>query len=513
MLLRSENLLPLTGGAYQARSYIADKEICENLFPEINPREQETPAPVTHYPREGKRPLSSPPFPGPGRGLFTLSNGNLFAVVGNSVYYIDTNWNWNLLGQISNLSTPVSMADNGVTAVLVDGTPNGYTIALGTNAFAQLVDATGTFVGSLRTDFADTYLAFAAPGTNRWYVTLSDEVVFNALVQANKDSNPDPIQTLIFNIRQAWLLGSKSSEIWFLAGSTPFPYQEWPNIFIPYGIVAPYSLAQADIDIFWLSENPQGQKIALKSNGYGAIAFSTRALEYEWTNYPTVADCIGGTFQQAGHTFIVFHFPTADKTWAFDLSTRCWHRRTWIDNNGIAHREKTAFYASVGAAGGYRAAIIGQDWQTGQIYALDPLYYTDNGQPIVCRRSFPHSIADMHFITHTAFIADFETGGIEGFGESEQGNSWSSGFDKGFGPFTPAWGGDGPNLCMRYSNDGGNSWSNYRQKALVSSGHYRSMMRYRSLGMARDRIYELMWAFPGPSALQGAYLEELKHSA
>lgn len=615
-MIRSQTLIPLNSGAYQARSKIGNFQISENLFAEINPEEAEPDVSVTHYPREGKRPLSAPPVAGPGRGVFTLSNGALYAVVGSTLYYIDPDWRWRTLGSISGLggmilsvglivtgaggtpktykgvaltttgqgqgatadivvgatggvtsvlvinpglgfangdalsaasgdiggvvgfsttvkgasladsllgqqvTTPVSMSDNGPTGVLVDGTPNGWTINLvasatfAKNAFGPLIDQTGLFAGSRRVDFADTFLAFAAPGTNEWYVSLSDQVVFNPLVQANKDSTPDPIQTFAFNIRQAWLLGSRNSEVWYLAGSTPFPYQEWPNIFVPFGISAPYSLVRADVDLFWISSNAQGRGIAVMTKGYGVEAISTRALEYEWSTYPTVADVIGGTFQQGGHTFIVFSFPAADVTWGYDLATKQWHKRTYVDQNGVVHREKTAFYASVGASGGYRETIVGQDWQTGQIYALDPLFYTDNGAPIVFRRSFPHIMQDMKEVTHVSFVADFETGGVDGTTDVGAGSPWSSAFSNAFGPIGTGVGlNAGPVLCMRMSRDGGYTWGNYRQKGFVSAGHYRSMMRYRGLGMARDSIYELMWAYPGPSALQGAYVEVIPHSA
>jgi hypothetical protein len=520
--VRSEELVPLTGGAYQARSSIANYLICENLFPEINPQESQSPVPVTHYPRYGLKPLGAPSVTGAGRGIFVTSQGQLYAVVGQNVYYITPNWNFMLLGQVGTASTPVSLSDNGTTAVIVDGSPNGWQITLATNAYSQISDGTGTFVGSNRVDFADTFLAFAAPGTNRWYLSDSNAVTFNALVQANKDSTPDPIQTLAFNLRQAWLIGTRNSEIWYNAGSTPFPYQEWPNVFVPYGCIAPYSLAQADVDLYWLSSNEQGKIIALKTKGYGVEAISTRALEWEWSLYSNVTDAIGGSFQQAGHTFIVFHFPTANRSWAYDLSTHQWHRRTYIDNNGAINRERVSFYASVGVAGGYASAIIGQDWQTGQIYALDPATYTDNGQPIVFKRSFPHQLSDLHYITYAAFVADFETGTTPvttaAGGGGGGGSPWSSGFSSGFGPLASSGGGatitvNNPMLCMRYSNDGGNTWSNYRQKGLVSSGNYRSMMRWRGLGMARDRVFELMWAYPGPSALNGAYIEPIKHAA
>ena len=514
-MIRSETLIPLVGGAYQARSLIADIEVCENLFPEVNPQETESPTPVTHYPREGKRLLSAPPQPGPGRGVYTASNGALYAAVGASIYSIDQNWNWTSLGAISNSSNPISMSDNGTNAVVVDGSTKGFQIKLETNVFSEIIDSTGIFTGSINVDFSDTFMAFATPGTNIWYITLSNQIAFNALVLAGKDSNPDPIVTFAFNIRQAWLIGAETTEVWYLAGGIPFPYQSWPNVLIPYGCVAPYSLAQADVDLYWLSRNKQGQTIAVKSKGYGVVAISTRALEAEWSSYPTVADCIASSFQQYGHTFVLFTFPAADKTWVYDLSTTQWHRRTSIDKNGVPHRDLTTFHTSVGDRGGFPPTIIGQDWATGQIYALDPKCYTDNGMPIVFRRSFPHVMKDMKEITHASFVADFETGGTTGTSEAGSAQNSAGDFNSDFNAdfaiaqisVSP------PTISMRYSSDGGGTWSNYRRKQLVSAGHYRSMMRWRGLGQARDRVYELEWSFNGPSALQGAYLDPVGHSA
>ena len=121
----------------------------------------------------------------------------------------------------------------------------------------------------------------------------------------------------------------------------------------------------------------------------------------------------------------------------------------------------------------------------------------------------------MKEITHVSFVADFETGAIQGVGAANVPNSdFNIDFNSDFIPpvLLQTMKGD-PQLCMRYSNDGGNSWSNYRQKGLLTSGNYRQMMRWRGLGMARDRVYELMWSFNGPSALQGAYLEPLQHGS
>jgi hypothetical protein len=514
-MLRPDNLIPLNSGAYSTRGLIASVQRCVNLYQEINPPEVDAPQSMTHYPRPGL--ISKLKLPGGrGRGVFTTSNGQLYAVSGPNVYYVDPYFQPTLLGQIAPGNNPVSISDNGTTAVLVDGTTKGSTItfvpAAGgqplSNMFAPLVDPTGTFVGATRVDYADTFLVFNAPGTNDWYTSLNNQVSFNALVQAAKSSYPDPIQTIAFNIRQVWLIGKDSSEVWYLSGGsseTTFAYSEWPNIFIPYGTAAPYSLCQADIDLYWLSHNRQGRALFVKSEGYGVVAVSTRAIEDELSKYPTISDCISYSYQQAGHTFVSFSFPTADKTWVYDIATKQWHERAYLDNNGKLHRERVSFCTPA------YDLNIGQDWETGELYALDLNTFTDNLKPIVCIRSFPHTMSDLKEITHVGFVADIAAGTLLDSGEVNVSlDPWNPGFDPGFGPIQAV---EGPMLNMRYSNDGGGTWSNYRRKGLISAGHYRSLMRYRGLGMARDRVYELSWSAPMMVTLQGAFLDPLQHGA
>jgi hypothetical protein len=512
--IQQDGFLPLTSGAYASRSLLADAQRSVNLFPELNPQETNPGATVTHYPRPGLTKLGAGAGlqPATGRGLYTASTGQLFAVVGQNLYYIDRGWTYNLIGQVTNLPTPVSMIDNGTALVLVDGTAAGYQVVLATNAWGGAInDPTGTFIGSVRADYVDTFLTFDAPNSNEWYCSLGLQVAFNALQTGAAVSTPDQIVTHAVNLRQVWLLKQNGSEIWYLSGAVPFPFEEWPNVFVPYGCAAPYSLARADSNLFWLSRNKDGECIAVMSQGYAVQAISTRALEYRWTNFAKVSDCVTYTYQQSGHTFVVFHFPNADESWGYDLSTKQWHQRVWIDQNGLFHRERVAFHAFVSDRNGYPPTNVGMDWATGQIYALDQNAFTDNGMPIACIRSFPHILAELKEITTTSFVADIETGQELNTGEIDQTLSpWSNGWSNGFGPIIVN---GSPRIALRLSRNGGATWGNYRPRQFISAGKYRSMMRWRGLGMGRDLVAELSWSAPMQTALQGAYVDPIKHAA
>jgi hypothetical protein len=482
--------LSLLSGAYQSRNTIASVETCINLIPEINPEEVQSPTPVTHFPRPGLTPFGNALSQDVGRGIFISSKEQLFSVIGQTVYYVNSAGVYIFIGQLATkASTPVSFSDNGNQAVIVDGSVNGYTINLtapNAFAFAPINDPTGLFVGSTMVDFADTFLAFNAPGTDEWYISLSDQVAFNILNQANKSSSPDPIVAHAFNLRQKWLLGSLRSEVWYLSGAADFPYEEFPQTFIPYGCAAPYSLTQADDKLFWLARNPQGQAIMVRTEGYAVVAISTRALEYEWSNYATISDAISYSYQQAGHTYVVIHFPTANVSYGYDLSTKQWHRRATTDANGNLNRELVAF--SVLAY----EKNIGQDWATGQLYTIDQNNFTDNGAPMYFERTFPHVIDEMERLTVPEFVADFETGEMPNTGEVD--------------PIPPQ-------LGLSISRDGGVTFGNVRWKGAISAGHNRTMLRWRGLGQARDFVFRLQWSFAGKSALQGAFVDVIKHSA
>lgn len=497
--------IPLTSGAYQAQGYLANAQRAVNVYPEKNPDETKSPMPVTHYPRPGLVTLSAPGVPGRGRCLYTSTTGDLYAVVDQTVYYINSDWVWTSLGNLltpSNL--PVSIADNGANAIVVDGDKSANNIDLVLRTMTVIGDP--NFLGSTRADFLDSFLILNNPGTNQWYCTLSNQIVFNGLFIGRKTAWPDNVQCVIAIERVSLVLGKFKSEVWYNAGTVPFPFQILPGNIVEQGCAAPYSAAKMDVNCYWLSQSPEGDRMVMRMNSQNvATRISTNAIEFEFRKYPRIDDAIGSVYQITGHSFYCLHFPTADITWVFDEATGQWHQDAWIDNNGILRRSRVAFNAFA------YGTNVGLDWSNGNLYQLDPNTYTDAGQPIACIRSFPHVMNEMKQVSHARFVADFQTGTQPNTGEITQFLSpFSSGFSSGFGPLTTAL---APVLNLRCSRDGGNSWGNNRPKQLISAGHYRSLMRWPSLGLARDMVFELSWSAPMASALNGAYIDVMQASA
>ena len=189
----------------------------------------------------------------------------------------------------------------------------------------------------------------------------------------------------------------------------------------------------------------------------------------------------------------------------FDQATSQWFQDASIDQNGVLHRARNTFTAY---AYGMNLAL---DWATGALYQIDQKTYTDNGMPIPWIRSFPHLADELKYVTLSAVVADVETGTREGTGETGQFLSpWSDGFSSGFGPLSQT---AAPSVNLRLSRNGGARYGNNRPKKLVSSGNYRSMMRWRGNGMARDWIIEISSTAEMSGALNGAYVDLQSSSA
>lgn len=583
-------LVPLIQGAYEARSIIANAQRCINLYPERNT--QDSPTPFSHYPTPG---LTSTGFTGPAatRWEYTASNGNMYTVYGGSTgssLYVSTPKTagqgistTTLVSTFDSVgTTPVSMADNGIVLIIVDGSNVGWALDLTTTGnFGQITDP--TFIGANKVDYLDTFFIFNVPGTNEWYISLSEASyemftgtpgailsgtitasgggsitngtyvstaltggtgsgavatitvagnnvtlvnitneginyiigdvlsaalpgssiatgaisnagssytpgtysaialtsgsgsgataniivgsggtvtsvtivdpgvdyvggdilngvlpsgsgfaytvyttagsgfsysvdtisgqAFDPLDFASKTGYPDPIVTLIVMDLYIWLLGTQTTEIWFNAGAADFTFQIFPGVFIEHGCAALYSVAKQDLSIYWLSIDKQGQCIVLKGNNFAAHRISTFAIENEFASYSTIADAIGFTYQQSGHTYYVLTFPTADTTWVFDESTQLWHERNSLQEiqessffiDGNLHK---VIYNSCAVCGGlvYVGDGLGNQW------LLDTNNYTEDGQPIPRIRSFPHLLNNQKRVTYHQFIADMECG-------------------------------------------------------------------------------------------------------
>jgi hypothetical protein len=480
--------IPLVGSPYDTRDPIEAARRCVNLYAEKNGKEAVFP--FRYWPTPGLTRIATTPNGNPVRGEYTASNGDLYVVSGGSLYYVALDFTFTELGAIVERNTPVAMADNGLCLVVCDGSAAGYVVDLSTRQFGQINDE--AFFGADRVDYCDTYFIFNRPGTNQWYISRSESTfemlttggAFDPLDIVAKTGGADALITLIVKHREVWLIGTLTSEVWYNAGSADFAFAQLPGSFIDHGCVARYSVAKQDVSVFWLARDREGQGIVVSTEGYGLKRISTHAIEAEFRSYSVISDAIGFCFQQNGHAFYVLTFPTADKTWCYDLSAGEWHEWAWLDGNGVLHRHRANSHTFA-----YGRNIVG-DWQNGRLYALDPTVLTDDGAPVERLLTFPHLQGGGNLVTYNRFILDAQAG-ADVSGDA-------------LGP---------PDVTLRYSNARGATWSEPLIQTFGAQGEYDTQVSWYQLGCGRDYVFEVSWSAPVQAVINGAYVEAEVHGA
>ena len=543
---------PILGSSYVARSVNAADSRMVNLFPEIIPEGGKEPGFLNRAP--GLQLLATM-GDGPIRGLWQFG-GYGYAVSGETLYKIDSLWNTSAIGTVAGSSGPVSMSDNGTQLFIACNGPSFIYNSL-TLAFAQITDP--DFPGAVTVGYLDGYFVFNEPNSQRlWITQLLDGTSVEPLDFASAEGSPDGLVSVLIDHREAWLFGTNSVEVWYDSGAADFPLTPVQGAFNEVGCIAAFSVAKLDNGIFWLGADARGRGIVYRANGYTAQRVSTHAVEWQIQQYGNLSDAIAYTYQQDGHSFYVLIFPSANTTWVFDVATNLWHERAaFINGSFTRHRSNCQM--------SFNNEIVVGDHELGNIYAFDLNVFSDAGQPQKWLRSWralPTGANDLKRTAQHSLQLDAETGAIDNsvttpiisvdisspnddlLTESDDFLVWEyiSGYynevlltesgdrlvQEDGGEIVlavipiSATGGKillekarleataiDPQVMLRWSDDGGHTWSNEHWRSMGLTGQWGRRVIWRRLGMTlklRDRVYEVSGTDPIKIAIMGAEL-------
>ena len=502
---------PILGSAYVARSVNAADSRMINLFPEVLPEDAggKTSAFLQRAP--GLRALATLGI-GPIRGLHSYGN-YMYVVSGNSLYQVDTSYRTVLLGTVAN-DGPVSMADNGTQLFIACAGP-GYIYNNTTNAFGQITDP--DFPGATTVSYLDGYFVFIEPNSQRvWTTSILDGTSIDPLDFASAEGSPDNLVSSIVDNSEAWLFGTNTIEVWYNAGNAGFPLQRIQGAYMEIGCAATFSVAKLDSTVFWLGADTRGKGIVYRAKGYRGVRVSTHAVEWQIQQYANISDATAYTYQQDGHAFYVLSFPSANATWVYDVSTGAWHERAGFANGDFT-RQRAACQTF------FNNAVTLGDYQSGEIYTYDLTLFADGGRTQKWLRSWralPTGSNNLRRTAQHSLQLDCESGvGLDGGTPSVTTyiSSISSAAVSGdaIGGETEETSeeiivqGTNPQVMLRWSDDGGHTWSNEHWKSMGMIGEYGKRVLWRRLGMTqkiRDRVYEISGTDPVPVYIMGAQL-------
>lgn len=354
--------------------------------------------------------------------------------------------------------------------------------------FGQILDP--AFLGASRIAFIEGWLIFNQPGTRTFYTNAPTPytLTFAGAFYALKDSSTDNLVTLFENNREAFLIGERTTEVWYNAGGSSFAFQRLPGIGPQVGGAAVHSIARVGNDLVWLGRiGEAGENMVLRTQQYNWERVSTHAIEQIISSYPVISDAIGDCYEEAGHVIYQLTFPTADATWCLDMTVfdltqgkLGWFQRlSWNSATGTYHRHAANCMVN------FADLLLAGDYQTGQIHQQSRSIYTDAGNPLRCQRRTPHVWSKEN--RQRVFASSLQ---IE---------------------FTPGVGlqigqGSNPQIMLRWSNDGGFTWSNEHWVPIGKAGETRNRALIRRLGKFRDRVWEASFSDPVARDIIGATL-------
>ena len=470
---------PILGASYVARSVNAADNRLVNLFPEATADGGKT---AGFFNRTPGLKFQQTIGTGPIRALWAhQTNGSDFYVVSGTEFYKVTGLTATptKLGDVTGTGQ-VSIADNG-TQIFLACNPDGFIYNEVTNVFAKITDP--DFTGAVTVGYLDGYFVYNEPNSQKLWVTqLLDGTSVNPLDFASAEGSPDGLVAVNINHREAWLFGTDSVEVWYDAGLADFPLTQIQGAFNEIGCVAAFSIAKLDNALFWLGTDARGQGIVYRANGYTGVRVSTHAIEYAIAQYGNISDAVAYTYQQEGHAFYVLTFPTGNATWVYDVSTQSWHERAgWNTSLGQFTRHRSNCQCN------FLGNTVVGDYENGNIYTLDLSVYADNGgiqKWLRSWRALPTGTNNLRRSSQHSLQLDCESG---------------TGLNTGQG--------SDPEIMLRWSDDGGHTWSNEHLSKMGKIGQYYRRVFWRKLGMTlklRDRVYEISQTDPVKAVIVGA---------
>lgn len=464
--------ITVNGTAYKSSVVDSNNQRCLNLFPmDTGPngtgKDQEPPIDML-VPADGSRLIQD--F-GTGQTRLLKKLGSYgYMVVGNTVYRLTINplsetiEGYTNLGTIGTTTGVVYAAANPTQVIFVDGSQYGYLYTPGSGVFQRINDTDADFTGGRSVVFVDGYFVVNQPNTGKFFFSaLNDGLSWDPLDVATAESSVDNLLTLAVSKGDLWPIGADSSELWYNAANpTGAPFSPRTGLEMKIGCGAQDSVVVIDDLLIFLDnrgyvvQSNVSPLVRDNNSGYDLKIISTDALTQEWLSYDNMSDAIATSYISRGHLMYQISFISAKKTWTFDYITKKWHERSWYNSNEDAQEHCLGqFYLQEGNL------LLMAGVRDGKLYSASDRLYTDNSTPIfrISQSPFFYDPSFYNLIGINRLELKMMTG------QASQGSD--------------------PQVTLKYSKDGGHTWSSALDASIGATGEYEVRPLWNRLGIAR----------------------------
>jgi hypothetical protein len=441
-------------------------------------------------------------FPDNIRCIYTASTGigtvmkTLFVVAGQNVMWSINGEEWHICGQITSTTDRVEMTDNGHQLFIADGRYGYYVDFTAENpavvkisneqpdpdtpADINFYPRMCTTVGPYIVAAGEWIEGTEDVNTNRWYFTeIYDCKTWPVLNYERSVSFFSSVKGLASMAGTLWVFGDDGIEAWQTTGNNLDAFAKQQGGYSGgCGLLSEEGHVNDGQTLAWIGTGERGNAIIYTINSNGGFQpkrVSTAAIETAIEKLPDIKDCVASHYSEYGHSFFSFTFPVSDLTICYDATTGMWHHRSRAADGDMDFHK----------ALGYKEQTL---YDT--VYACDlrespNLYihkgYTYDGRPVSRKRVTPTINAAMKRSIHYCLTIDTQVNNEQDINKDM-------------------------NWMLRFSDDGGYTWSSKIYKNLGKGGEYKKILQFRGLGEARRRAYELSLSDPSGVAITDAFI-------
>jgi hypothetical protein len=452
-------MIPLSLGFSEGRSKAVNDGRCVNVYPCVN--QSDAKSPFTLSERPGLKPFARPTADDGEVKSMVKVGDLLYSVIKDKFLSTDVNTLVSTeLGTLTDAKGRAWIERNANSQIMIATGEIGYVYDWSTALFGQIAD--DSFPGAVSLTFQDQYGVTVDPDSGRLRNSaLNDFTDWEATNFVTAEAAPDNLLSIISDHQEIIGLGEYTTEIYSNVGDVAAVFQRLQGGFLEIGVNAPQSIAKVTNVVLWLDDRLQVRLL----ESYSPSIVSSPAISYQLQKLSRTDDAIGMAHIWNGHAFYILTFPTAERTFVYDITasaaagTALWHELSsypldsanrWRGNSLLQSGDVT---------------YIG-DYSNGWIYTLDEDTHTDNLQPMQ-RIWTTSSVQDIE-LRRALFHHELELEVEPGVGTDDE---------------------DLPEVAMQYSDDGGNTWSNELVESIGSIGEYKNRARWHGLGESRNRIY------------------------
>jgi len=399
-----------------------------------------------------------------------------YRVVANTLFKVLSDGTHQALGSIPG-SERCIFADDGINlfivADLIVSQYNGADVTLVADADIQ---------GALSVAYINNQFAYTKP-----LLTVFSDVGNGAsgtsLNAVGAEANPDDLVRDYTFDEILYRFGTRSLESWYNSGVGTPPFDKLQGQLISMGLSAKHSVSNTRGFIYWLGTDKQ----IYRARGGQEQPISTASIAGAIQGYSVVGDCFSEVFTVDNKTFVMFTFPTANKTWVLneELGVNGWFE---LSEGVTAGSGEDAQYNGASISEVYGKVLVG-DRLNGKLYELDFDTLTQGGEEWQRRRVLASINGDL----------------VGAKGKRVQMSRFELILETGVGLISGQ--GSDPKIMIEYSKDGGRTWKQGTWMRIGRLGEYNVRGEWFGLDSFYDMIIRITTTDPVPFNIYSAAID------